>query len=241
MGVAAPVLVSLVKFPKNVTHRAGSPEDVGDVLEKEVAQESPVHHLLRLDAPWYGEHLASVDFYHPSLFVLGNDGEEVEQPPDVLLTTGGSAAAGRGLRPQVVGKIVEDNQCAGRVEVEHIGVLLAVALAVAGDVARVLCAKGGLHIERRAFHVAQHEHAAPLGNGDARGELSHAQGDGPGVAGNGRLHPVICLCRFAIVVQPAVAGRHHHLVVGKRRPFLLKEAGQGLGALHAVEQPERVR
>ena len=232
--------MSLVQFAKNVLNHTRSTKDVGDVLEQEVAEEPAANHFLRLDAARNGQHFPCIQFHHLTLFIFCNDWEEVEQPADVLLSAGRGASVSSRLYFEVVGKIVEDDQCAGRVEVEHVGILLAVALPVACDVAGVLGTESRLHIERRTFHVAQHEHTAPFRDGHTRRELSHAQSDGSFVVGDGLLHFLVRTERFGFLAEPTVTSSQHHFVIIKARAFLLQQSRQRFGTLHTIQQPERM-
>ena len=80
---------------------------------------------------------------------------------------------------ETVGHLLIVRQRAGGIEVEDIGVLLAVidAIGILIEIGR-LGTKGGLHILRRTLYIAQDQHARPLGDGDARRELSHGERDG---------------------------------------------------------------
>ena len=94
-----------------------------------------------------------------------------------------------------------------------------------------------MHIQLRALHIAEHQHAAPFGDGDACGKLAYAQRYRLVVGLDGRLHLIISLDGFLVVIQLSVACRQHHFVVLKAASFLFQQFGQGLGAIHSVEQP----
>ena len=117
-----------------------------DVREQQVGQEPAPHDLSCLEHLREGEHLGGVELDHPALGVFAEDGEEVEQPPDVLPAL---AAVDRRVRGEVVGERVEDGQRALGGEVEDVGVVLLEHRVVAADErARVLRAERRLHVER---------------------------------------------------------------------------------------------
>ena len=104
----------------------------------------------------------------------------------------------------------------------------------------ILGAEGRLHIGGGALHVAEHEHAAPLGNGDAHRELTHGEGNGFRIFLNGLLHLVIGLHRFLVLRQLPVPRCQHHMVVPEHRVILQKRC-QRFGGAHIVQEPQGMR
>ena len=90
---------------------------------------------------------SSFERYHLAVLVLAEHGEEVQQREDALLARVHVAAPGARVGVQVVGELFEYCERARRVEVEHVGVLLAEELAVLLEQAGVLSAEGGLHVQ----------------------------------------------------------------------------------------------
>ena len=144
----------------------GVPEDAGDVREQQVRQEPAAHDLAGLEHLRERQDLGGVELDHPTLGVLAQDREEVQQRADVVLPH--SLVAG-GVREQVVGECVEDRQRALGREVEDVRVLLLEHVPGTLEGARVLRPERRLHVLGRGGQVGQHDDRGPLGHRDARG------------------------------------------------------------------------
>ena len=118
----------------------------------------------------------------------------------------GVALAAGGVLRKVVGELLVDQQGAGGVKIEHIGVLFAAEGAVFVEKAGVLGTERCLHIQRRAFQVGEHQHRRPLRDSHTGSQLPHRQGDGLFVVGDGGFYPVKALLVLVRVVQLAVTG-----------------------------------
>ena len=219
---------------QNVQHLLRRAEHVGNVLEQEVALETHPHHFLGLDLPGDAEDFFSIQRYHLSFLVLTNDREEVEQILDVRLALLGVALAAGSVLRKVVGELLVDQQGAGGVKIEHIGVLFAAEGAVFVEKTGVLGTERRLHIQRRAFQVGEHQHRRPLRDSHTGGQLPHRQGDGLFMVSDGGFYPVKALLVLVRVVQLAVTGGKDHLIVPEYR-VRLQLFRQRSGTVHPVQ------
>ena len=157
-----------------------------------------------------------------------------------MLFAGFSIAApigGTGV--QVVGKLLENHKGSRRVEVEDIGVLLAVELAFVAEQAWILRTERRLHIQGRALYAAQHQHGCPFGNRNTCGKLPDRQCNCLVVLGDSFGHTVKRFLGRFIVVQSAVTHCRDDLVILENR-MVVQLACQSLGAVHTVQQPKRM-
>ena len=106
-----------------------------------------------------------VKLYHRTLIIFTVDWEEVEKFSDVLFTAVKVTFVPGSFRNEVICKLLENRKSPGRVEIEYIGVLLSVGVAVRiCEQARILRTKSRLNIKRWACHIGEHEYCRPLRN-----------------------------------------------------------------------------
>ena len=82
---------------QNVQHLLRRTENIGNVLEQEVALEAHPHHFLGLDLPGDAEHFFRIQQDHLPFLVLADDRKEVEQGLDVRLALLGVTLAAGGV------------------------------------------------------------------------------------------------------------------------------------------------
>ena len=201
------------------------------------------HDLRAFQLAGNSQHLGGVQLHHLSLVIFAKHREEVQQPLDVLFPVLRGPAGG-GFADQVVGKLVVNDEGPRWVKIKEIGPFLPPGASVGAFVGTgVLGAKRRLHIRRRALHIAEHEDAAPFGNGHAYGKLPHGQRDGLFMGRNGRLDLVVRLLRLLLFAQLSVTGRQHNFILREQRLQLLvlpHELVQRLCRGDAVEIPHCV-
>ena len=223
----------------NVHNRLRSTEDVGNVLEQIVGHKSAIHNFCGANLSRNRKHLFGIQFHHLAVFILTDDREEVQQFFDVLFAGFGITAPIGGAGIQVVGELLKNHKGSRRVEVEDIGVLLAVELAFVAEQAWILRTERRLHIQGRALDAAQHQHGCPFGNRNACGKLPDRQCNCLVVLGDSLGHTVKRFLGRIIVVQSAVPHCRDDLVILENR-MVVQLACQSLGAVHTVQQPKRM-
>ena len=222
------------KLAENFVDLGRSAEDVVDILEEIVAHEAAAYNFVALDLARNGEDLFRVELDHFALVVFREDREEVQKLLDVLFARLGISAAFRRIRGEVVGEFLEDDQRAGRVKIKDVSVLLAEVLPVFLEKAGILRAESGLHIERGAADVAEHENGRPFRDRNAGGQLADGERDRLSLAGFDRgLDFIKALLRFFRVVELSVAGGEDDVVIPENR-MDLQLFGERLGAVDAV-------
>ena len=232
-------LVHRGELCNNVHNRLRSAEDVGNVLEQIVGHKSAIHNFCGANLSRNRKHLFGIQLHHLAVFILTDDREEVQQFLDVLFAGFGITATIGGAGIQVVGELLKNHKGSRRVEVEDIGVLLAVELAFVAEQARILRTERRLHIQGCTLDAAQHQHSSPFWNRNARGELSDRQRNCLVVLGDSLGHAVKRFLGRIIIVQPAVTHCRDDLVILENR-MVVQLAGQSLGAVHTVQQPKRM-
>ena len=141
----------------------GVAEDSVEVSEQVVAHEAATHRLDALQDAGDGEYLLRIERDHLAVFVLADDGEEVEHAADARLAVLVAARAACGEGRQVARVLVVDFEGAGGIEVEDVCGLLAdelhglLAGFRVGDgtllFAGVLGSESGLDVGGWALHV----------------------------------------------------------------------------------------
>ncbi|MBQ9046098.1 MAG: hypothetical protein IJ112_09190 [Oscillospiraceae bacterium] len=167
-----------------------------------------------LQLAWDRKHLCRVQLDHASFLILAQNGDEVQEPFDVLVSVFRCAACG-GFANEIVCKLIVDNQRAGGIKVKEIGAFLAIALAVFTlKRIRILRTERRLHVAGRALHVTEHEHAAPFRDRHAHSELSNSQRNGFVVRCDGSLDFIIgFLCFFLIGQTPVTRCQNDFIFV----------------------------
>ena len=188
------------QFFHNIPHDARRAEDIADILKEEIGHKAAAHDFLALEFAGDGEHLRCIQLHHLALVVLAENGEEVQKPLNIFFSVLRCTAPVHRTFGEIVCEIVEDDQRSCGIEVEHIRRLFAETLTFTRQNAGVLRAERRLHIRRRAFQIAEHEHAAPFGNGDADSQLPDGKRDRLIVFGNGFLHAVEGFARHFVVI-----------------------------------------
>ena len=100
-------------------------EHITDVLEQVIGHEPPSDHFTGTNLARQGQHALSIKLDHLTVFVLTQHGKEVQQPTDVLLVFVKRSFTASSTGIQIIGALLENGQRTRRVEVEHVGVLLA--------------------------------------------------------------------------------------------------------------------
>ena len=153
-------------------------KDVADILEEEVAHEAAANDLLTFQSARDRQYLCRVELNHFALFIFTENREEVQQAFNISLSIFGGTAAVNRCFGKIVGELIVDDQRSRGVKVEDIRIFFHISFAVRRcQLAGVLRSERRLHIRRWAFHVAQHQNAAPFGHGNADCELSYGQSD----------------------------------------------------------------
>ena len=176
-------------------------ENTADVREQEIGHKPSLHNFPCVDVARNCENLLRIQLDHRAFIILAVDREEVQEFPDVLLTTVEVPLVSRRLRNQVIRKLLENRKGTSRVEIEHIGILLSVGITLCiCEQARILCTESRLHIKSRARHVGEHENRRPFGNRYPGSQLSHGQRDGFVVFRNCLCHLVKGLLILIVIV-----------------------------------------
>ena len=83
-----------------------------------------------MNAAGNSEDFFGIQFDHGAFFVFAVNWEEIQEFADMPLTAVEIALIPRGLRNQVIGKLLKNGQSTSRIKIEDIGILFSISVAV---------------------------------------------------------------------------------------------------------------